>query len=223
MKKIIIALSVVLATLLGVLIYCICADKTADQPEQRETLPVTTAAESVDEKESEPVTTQKPTETEPATETTREEPTELTEEMTELTEETTEETTQETTPPAGEAGNSGHFTSDTGTGLELLVDWTTYTDENGTDMVRFDISIESYSIYVGSRVNGLVVTLGGETKKLNTGEIAYASGPKKIFLLGSCTMDMLSATAHAEVSWDFFGSYKDTPMDQITASGEVRR
>ena len=45
MNKIIIALSVVLATLLGVLIYCICADKTADEPEQRETLPVTTAAE----------------------------------------------------------------------------------------------------------------------------------------------------------------------------------
>ena len=219
MKKIIIALSVVLATLLGVLIYCICADKTADEPEQRETLPVTTAAEPVEEKESEPVTTQKPTETEPATETTREETTELTEETTE----TTEETTQETTPPAGEAGNSGRFTSDTGTGLELLVDWTTYTDENGTDMVRFDISIESYSIYVGSRVNGLVVTLGGETEKLNTGEITYASGPKKTFLLGSCTMEMPSATAQAEVSWDFFGSYKDTPMDQITASGEVRR
>lgn len=223
MKKIIIALSVVLATLLGVLIYCICADKTADQPEQRETLPVTTAAEPVEEKESEPVTTQKPTETEPATETTREEPTELTEEMTELTEETTEETTQETTPPAGEAGNSGHFTSDTGTGLELLVDWTTYTDENGTDMVRFDISIESYSIYVGSRINGIVITMDGRTKKLDSGEITYASGPKKTFLLGSCTMEMLSETAHAEVSWDFFGSYKDTPMDQITASGEVRR
>ncbi|MGM9563287.1 MAG: hypothetical protein ACI3VQ_04330 [Faecousia sp.] len=219
MKKIIIALSVVLATLLGVLIYCICADKTADQPEQRETLPVTTAAESVEEKESEPVTTQKPTETEPATETTREETTELTEETTEAT----EETTQETTPPVGEAGNSGRFTSDTGTGLELLVDWTTYTDENGTDMVRFDVSIESYSIYVGSRINGLVITMDGRTKKLDSGEITYASGPKKTFLLGSCTMEMLSETAHAEVSWDFFGSYKDTPMDQITASGEVRR
>ena len=219
MKKIIIALSVVLATLLGVLIYCICADKTADEPEQRETLPVTTAAEPVEEKESEPVTTQKPTETEPATETTREETTELTEETTQAT----EETSQETMPITGEAGNSGRFTSDTGTGLELLVDWTTYTDENGTDMVRFDISIESYSIYVGSRINGLVITMDGRTKKLDSGEITYASGPKKTFLLGSCTMDMLSATAHAEVSWDFFGSYKDTPMDQITASGEVRR
>ena len=219
MKKIIIALSVVLATLLGVLIYCICADKTADQPEQRETLPVTTAAESLEEKESEPVTTQKPTETEPATETTREETTELTEETTQAT----EETSQETMPITGEAGNSGRFTSDTGTGLELLVDWTTYTDENGTDMVRFDISIESYSIYVGSRINGLVITMDGRTKKLDSGEITYASGPKKTFLLGSCTMEMLSATAHAEVSWDFFGSYKDTPMDQITASGEVRR
>ena len=219
MKKIIIALSVVLATLLGVLIYCICADKTADEPEQRETLPVTTAAESVEEKESEPVTTQKPTETEPATETTREETTELTEETTQAT----EETSQETMPITGEAGNSGRFTSDTGTGLELLVDWTTYTDENGTDMVRFDISIESYSIYVGSRINGLVITMDGRTKKLDSGEITYASGPKKTFLLGSCTMEMLSATAHAEVSWDFFGSYKDTPMDRITASGEVRR
>ena len=219
MKKIIIALSVVLATLLGVLIYCICADKTADEPEQRETLPVTTAAEPVEEKESEPVTTQKPTETEPATETTREETTELTEETTQAT----EETSQETMPITGEAGNSGRFTSDTGTGLELLVDWTTYTDENGTDMVRFDISIESYSIYVGSRINGIVITMDGRTKKLDSGEITYASGPKKTFLLGSCTMEMLSATAHAEVSWDFFGSYKDTPMDRITASGEVRR
>ena len=219
MKKIIIALSVVLATLLGVLIYCICADKTADEPEQRETLPVTTAAEPVEEKETEPVTTEKSAGTEPVTEATEEKPTELTEETTQAT----EETSQETMPITGEVGKSGRFTSDTGTGLELLVDWTTYTDENGTDMVRFDISIESYSIYVGSRINGLVITMDGRTKKLDSGEITYASGPKKTFLLGSCTMEMLSATAHAEVSWDFFGSYKDTPMDQITASGEVRR
>ena len=219
MKKIIIALSVVLATLLGVLIYCICNDGTADKPEQRETLPVTTAAEPVEEKETEPVTTEKSAGTEPVTEATEEKPTELTEETTQAT----EETSQETMPITGEAGNSGRFTSDTGTGLELLVDWTTYTDENGTDMVRFDISIESYSIYVGSRINGLVITMDGRTKKLDSGEITYASGPKKTFLLGSCTMEMLSATAHAEVSWDFFGSYKDTPMDQITASGEVRR
>ena len=219
MNKIIIALSVVLATLLGVLIYCICVDKTGDEPEQRETLPVTTAAEPVEEKETEPVTTEKSAGTEPVTEATEEKPTELTEETTQAT----EETSQETMPITGEVGNSGRFTSDTGTGLELLVDWTTYTDENGTDMVRFDISIESYSIYVGSRINGLVITMDGRTKKLDSGEITYASGPKKTFLLGSCTMEMLSETAHAEVSWDFFGSYKDTPMDQITASGEVRR
>lgn len=219
MNKIIIALSVVLATLLGVLIYCICADRTADKPEQRETLPVSSTAEPSEERETEPATTEKSTETEPATEATREETTELTEETTEAT----EETTQETTPPAGEAGNSGRFTSNTGTGLELLVDWSTYTDESGTDMVRFDISIESYSIYVGSRVNGIVITLGGQTKKLDSGEIVYTTGPRKTFLLGSCTMELPSATAQAEVSWDFFGSYKDTPMDQITASGEVRR
>ncbi len=218
MNKIIIALSVVLATLLGVLIYCICADGTADKPEQRETLPVSSTAEPTEE-ETVPATTEKPTETEPATEAIQEETTELTEETTEAT----EETTQETTPPAGEAGNSGRFTSNTGTGLELLVDWSTYTNENGTDMVRFDISIESYSIYVGSRVNGIVITMGGQTKKLDSGEITYASGPKKTFLLGSCTMELLSATAQAEVSWDFLGSYKDTPMDQITASGEIRR
>ena len=209
MNKIIVALSVVLAALLGVLIYCICNDGTADKPEQRETLPVSSTAEPSEERETEPATKEKPTETEPATEATREE--------------TTQETTQETTPPAGEAGNSGRFSSNTGTGLELLVDWTTYTDENGTDMVRFDISIESYSIYVGSRVNGIVVTMGGQTKKLDSGEIIYTTGPKKTFLLGSCTMEPPSATAQAEVSWDFFGSYKDTPMDQITASGEVRR
>ena len=223
MNKIIIALSVVLAALLGVLIYCICNDGTADKPEQRETLPVSSTAEPSEERETEPATTEKPTETEPATEATREGTTELTEETTQATEETTQETTQETTPPAGEAGNSGRFSSNTGTGLELLVDWTTYTDENGTDMVRFDISIESYSIYVGSRVNGIVVTMGGQTKKLDSGEIIYTTGPKKTFLLGSCTMELPSATAQAEVSWDFFGSYKDTPMDQITASGEVRR
>lgn len=219
MNKIIIALSVVLATLLGVLIYCICTDGTADKPEQRETLPVSSTAEPTDEEKTEPVTTEKPTETEPATEPTKEETTELTEETTEATEETSQETTQ----PAGETGSSGRFASNTGTGLELLVDWTTYTDDNGTDMVRFDVSIESYSIYVGSRVNGLVITLGGETKKLNTGEIIYESGPKKTFLLGSCTMELPSATAQAEVSWDFFGSYKNTPMNQITASGEIHR
>ena len=219
MNKIIIALSVVLATLLGVLIYCICAEGTADKPEQRETLPVSSTAEPTDEEITEPATTEKPIETEPTIESTKEETTELTEETTEAT----EQTSQETTPSAGETGSSGRFASATGTGLELLVDWTTYTDDNGTDMVRFDVSIESYSIYVGSRVNGLVITLGGETKKLNTGELIYESGPKKTFLLGSCTMELPSATAQAEVSWDFFGSYKNTPMNQITASGEIHR
>lgn len=219
MNKIIIALSVVLATLLGVLIYCICAEGTADKLEQRETLPVSSTAEPTDEEITEPATTEKPIETEPTIESTKEETTELTEETTEAT----EQTSQETTPSAGETGSSGRFASDTGTGLELLVDWTTYTDDNGTDMVRFDVSIESYSIYVGSRVNGLVITLGGETKKLNTGELIYESGPKKTFLLGSCTMELPSATAQAEVSWDFFGSYKNTPMNQITASGEIHR
>lgn len=219
MNKIIIALSVVLATLLGVLIYCICAEGTADKPEQRETLPVSSTAEPTDEEITEPATTEKPIETEPTIESTKEETTELTEETTEAT----EQTSQETTPSAGETGSSGRFASDTGTGLELLVDWTTYTDDNGMDMVRFDVSIESYSIYVGSRVNGLVITLGGETKKLNTGELIYESGPKKTFLLGSCTMELPSATAQAEVSWDFFGSYKNTPMNQITASGEIHR
>ena len=219
MNKIIIALSVVLATLLGVLIYCICAEGTADKPEQRETLPVSSTAEPTDEGITEPATTEKPIETEPTIESTKEETTELTEETTEAT----EQTSQETTPSAGETGSSGRFASDTGTGLELLVDWTTYTDDNGTDMVRFDGSIESYSIYVGSRVNGLVITLGGETKKLNTGELIYESGPKKTFLLGSCTMELPSATAQAEVSWDFFGSYKNTPMNQIIASGEIHR
>lgn len=219
MNKIIITLSVVLAMLLGVLIYCICADKTGDQTQQRETLPATTASEPEKEEATEPPETVKPTETAPATEATREQPTEQTEETTQET----EETTQETTLPVGEVGNSGRFTSNTGTGLELLVDWTVYTDENGTDMVRFDISIESYSISVGSRINGIVITMDGQTKKLDSGEITYATGPKKTFLLGSCTMEMTSETAQAEVSWDFLGTYKDTPMDRITASGEVRR
>ena len=68
MNKIIIALSVVLATLLGVLIYCICAEGTADKPEQRETLPVSSTAEPTDEEITEPATTEKPIETEPTIE-----------------------------------------------------------------------------------------------------------------------------------------------------------
>lgn len=218
MNKIIIALAIVLAILVGLLVYFMVSEKNAAKEE-----PVTTTAattEEVTEQTEATELTEAPTQTDaPETEAT-----ELTEPPAPETEatETTEEPTETEAPVDVDATNSGQFTSSTGTALDLVVDWKTYTSSDGTKMVRFDVSIKCLGIHVGSRIDGIHITMDGVTKSFDC-DGADADGGHNTFLLGSCAMEMSGDSADVSVAWDFRGTYSNVQMEQVTASGTVTR
>ncbi len=220
MNKIIIALAIVLAILVGLLAFFMIRENKASKESTElstvQTEQPTEATEPTERTEAPTQTDEKQTEATEATELT--EPTQAPTEPTEATEEATETAA----PIDGEKTNSGQFTSSTGTGLELIVDWTTYASSDGTKMVRFDVSISSFSINVGSRMDGVHITMDGVTKSFDSADVTW-SGGKTTHLLASCTMEMSGDSANVDVAWDFRGTYSDTPLEQVTASGTVTR
>lgn len=220
MNKIIIALAIVLAILVGLLAFFLIREKN-DAKKPAETNAVQT------EEVTEPIDTTELTEA-PQTEATEQteapEETDAPEETapaTEATEETEEPT--ETTEPAGvDATNSGQFTSNTGSGLELVVDWQTYASADGTKMVRFDVSINCLSINVGSRIDGVHITMDGATKSFDCDGVT-ASGGRASHLIASCVLEMAGDSANVDVSWDFRGTYSNVRLEKVTASGTVTR
>lgn len=120
----------------------------------------------------------------------------------------------------GTVTDSGSFVSSTGTGLEVLVDWSIFDDADGEHKVRLDVSLQCYNLYVSERYNGITIRLGDETKKINSAEIDYTGGKTSI-LIGSTVMDMPADPTDCEVSWEFKGTYNQTQIDAVTAVGTV--
>ena len=219
MNKIIVALAIVLAILVGLLVYFMVSEK--NDAKEAEPAITTTATEEVTEQTEATELTEAPTQTDaPETEAT-EAPTEETAPVTEATEET-EAPTETTEPIDLDATNSGQFSSDTGTGLELIVDWKTYYSSDGTKMVRFDVSISSFSINVGPRIDGIHITMEGVTKSFDSVDVTW-SGSKTTHQLASCTMEMTGDSADVDVSWAFRGNYGGEQMEYLNASGTVTR
>lgn len=219
MNKIIITLAVVLAILIGLLAFFIIREKTGSEEEPTEISTVETVEKTDTTEATEE--TEAPTQTD-APETEATEATEESQPATEATEESVIPSV-ETEPIEGDETNSGQFTSETGTGLDLVVDWKTYTSSDGTKMVRFDVSIKTFSIYVGSRIDGIHITMDGVTKTFDSADVAYPSGGRTTILLGSYVMEMSGNSANVNVAWDFRGTYSGTVLEQVTASGTVMR
>ncbi len=120
----------------------------------------------------------------------------------------------------GSVTDTGSFESDTGTGLEVHVDWSVFDDSEGSRKVRVDIYLNCYNLYVSERYNGITIRLGDETKTINSAAIDYTGSAASI-LIGSTIMDMPDDPTDCEVSWDFKGTYNGTELEKVTAFGTV--
>ena len=233
MKNAIIVLSFLLACLLAVALYLHISDArdrktTSTDATPTSTVEPVTQAKTTLPPETEPIETtteptQEPSTQEPSTEPPTQAPETTQEPSTEPIETTTEPTEPPTTEPPVETNNSGSFYSNTGTGVNLQVDWKTYRASDGRDMVRFTVALNTYSLYVGDRKNGLTIRLGDETVRLDTAAISLPSGTKTTVTLGQCEMELKDETVNVEVSWAFRGSYSNVHMELITAAGFVSK
>lgn len=126
------------------------------------------------------------------------------------------------TPTPAVNASSGSFRSDTGTGLNIVVDWTLTPGANGATL-SFKVSTESYSLYNNEAWHGLSVTIGGQTWEFDTKAIEY-EGPglgTNELAEGSVELSTSSIPATATVNWHFQGSYGGTDLESVTATGTI--
>ncbi len=131
----------------------------------------------------------------------------------------TPEPTPEDTPVPD---SSGSFRSDTGTGLNLVVDWEARDAGGGDVSITFNVYAESYSLYSSECWNGVTVTLAGKDHSFTTSAISCDANRLTKSPLGSVTV-VTAADSSIPVSarWSFGGTYGGTELPTLTASGTV--
>lgn len=125
--------------------------------------------------------------------------------------------TAEPTP----APSDGSFSSNTGTNLNLIVNWRTEDLGNGSTRVYVDGKVSSYSLYVmGTTVT---VSFNGQTVSASGNPITLDdSVPLTESSLFSTTLDVPRGTSGTmTVDWAYNGSYSGTALPMISAAGDI--
>ena len=148
------------------------------------------------------------------------------------TPEPTEEPVFETRPPIEEtpepsptpiaADASGSFRSDTGTGLNLVADWSSFTAPDGARKLQVDVSAQSYSFFTSALYQSITLSVDGKAYSANSVEIAYDGSELVTTPMASFTVDAPAPGSSVTVTWAYKGSYSGKELNEIVASGTVR-
>ncbi len=126
-------------------------------------------------------------------------------------------------PSYGTYLNSGSFSSDTGTKLNMHIDWTAYDDGSGNAVIAVTGSVSSYSLYLASIYDGATITLGDYSTTCTTREInqddSAGLSTNPIFL--STLKVPLGTAGDMTVSWRYGGTYSGVSLPTIDATGYV--
>ena len=118
------------------------------------------------------------------------------------------------------ADASGSFRSDTGTELNLRVDWKLYS-EGGEQKLRVELYALSYSLYTAPLMGALTLNVDGRTYTADSPAIAYDGNGQVSTHLGTFSVDAPAGAAGVTVTWHYGGSYSGVALEDITASGTV--
>ena len=118
---------------------------------------------------------------------------------------------------SGSVVSSGSFASNTGTQLNVLVNWSVMSDAYGQKTLNVDVCSTSYSLYcsgggVELSVNGMVYTANGPA-------INYGGNTMVTNRLASFSIPNVSGAVSLSAVWHFNGSYSGVPIGDIRASG----
>lgn len=124
----------------------------------------------------------------------------------------------------GPKANSGGFMTQTGTSLNLVVNW--YAEEAGEDVVIYmDFLVDCFSLHTGSRKEGLTVGVGSNTFVFDSAPVDVSGGPSTVTLYSACVTvpasDFTETGCPAYATWHFGGSYGGQPVPELTALGNI--
>lgn len=138
-----------------------------------------------------------------------------------LTPEPTPEPTPESTPTPHPVDLSGTFASNTGTGLNLVADWSIYTDEAGDHKLEVTLSATHYTLRTDPSYQALVLTVNGQSYSADCPAIEDNDSELSTTLLHTFTLNAPSGRVELQAVWNFKGSYSGKDFERITASDTV--
>ena len=140
-----------------------------------------------------------------------------------MTEENTTDRVEDNTQNEEGAVDKKTIASDTGTGLNLVIEYSVGEKIDGFREIHVDVYIESYSLNVTARGNTNYVRVGDETCYFSTDAISYDGTAKKMTHVASHTFttDTDNATLPIYALWNFNGVYSDKPISAIIVENTI--
>lgn len=127
--------------------------------------------------------------------------------------------------PAAEITAKGSFSSDTGTGLNIVVDWSVQKAEEGFAVMDVILYVDSMRVNVSSIYNGAKLTINGEEFVFTTPVLKLeGDAPLKSELCKTHVRLAYSGEAVSvpiEAVWSFNGAYSGVELKKISASGQA--
>ena len=144
------------------------------------------------------------------------------------TEAVTEEVTTVVKAPhqPGRALGSGYVISDSGTKLNLLLNWSAVDGEQeGTAVITVKLYLECYSIFVGERYDG-EISIGDTKIGYNTPQLEIPGSGFNEIDFGTYTFtvnksDASATTLPISASWHFRGVYAGLSVDFVTINSNI--
>ena len=119
----------------------------------------------------------------------------------------------------GSVLNSGSFQSNTGTGLNIRVDWSVVKGVMGEKTLEVQVSTLSYSLYSIEMPSGVELTVNGAAFIGKSAAVNYSGRSQITSPLASFSVPNLSGTVQLSAVWHFNGSYSGVALSDIRASG----
>ena len=117
---------------------------------------------------------------------------------------------------------SGSFLSDSGTWLNVLVRWESFSDTDGKTKLKLDIYAQSYSLHTGQRSDDIVINVGGTTYYATSVAVTSDVDTLTETYLASKTVEITpNVDVPVTVTWYFNGTYSNQQLTTITASSTL--
>ena len=114
---------------------------------------------------------------------------------------------------------SGSFMSNTGTSLNIIVNWYAGVDIYGNRGLMIVVSASSGNLMAGSLLNGVEVSVNGMSYAASNNPINYSGGSLATNTLATFTIPNVYGNVSITAVWHFNGTYGGVPIGSIYASG----
>lgn len=125
----------------------------------------------------------------------------------------------------GPKANAGGFMTQTGTSLNLIVNW--YAEEAGDEVsIYIDVLLDCYTLQTGSRNEGITIGVGSKTFVYDSAPVTETTPGADTVLLHATHIyvpasDFVSGQCPIYATWNFGGSYGGQPIPELTAQGTI--